>query len=504
MRFIPISCTLLLLLNILSCSNILNVPKDQKILKDSIYGIKIDLSKPWLNKCERVHGSIGLTAEVYIPSKNETPKNDFDNIYPYSRIKVCNIIGSFSERKNIIYEGDPNFSRKKNTFVEIPKFYSKRFIEAGFEYILISEKKISGFSLDPSFIEEGKELEHIYIGAYHSSIENGVLYSVSGSTPLTDKTIGEFRNLTRKNGEGFALFDFRTLSSIQTLFLIEFANKNSQSVLGDGMVGLDQPHGKYPYMEMKNSNCFIIKTNATIVLDRYWTGMNISIDKGEKGILTVRKCTNIQIDFPENGLHTICFDGSPIDINIRDSYGASAQNSGLTDSIILSGRTNQNGSSTNNTDKCAIKYRGIENLWGNVWHMLDGIYIDNLMPKIGMNIADYSDFSTKYVPLNSKCPPFENNGGIDDKIGNISKMLFDDIFPVSYIPSEVGGPQSDKNNGYGDYFYSFSNGKYIPVHGGGWDHYFRAGLYCMRFWYVSNSKWYLYGSRMIYKPLILQ
>lgn len=466
-----------------------------------IYGIRIDLSKPELNECERVYSSLGLKSEIYIPNISTNPKNDFDNIYPFSKIKVCNIEADAFGSKSIVYEENTSFSRKLDTYVQIPKFYTARFRENGFDYILLSENKIPGFSVDVSFVENDKEVENIYVAAYESSLNNGVLFSNSGSLPTVDKTLSEFRNLTKKKGKGFSLLDFRMLSTIQTLFLIEFANKNSQEVLGDGLVGMEQPYGYYLQNEIKRANSFIVNRDIKDFLKKYWVGMNICFNIQNSNNVVVRKITNIQTNYPHKDLITIYFDGDKLDITSKDSYGAFAQNTGLSDYFSQSGRSAQNGTQSKGTDICAIKYRGIENIWGNVWEILDGIYLDNLIPKIGMNINEYSDFSKTYKTANIICPLLEKNGNYEDAFGNISEMYFDETTPFAYLPSKNNNPECNYKRGYGDYFYSKNSGQYLAIHGGGWDHYFRAGLFCMRFWATPTSKWYLYGCRMAYKPI---
>lgn len=57
-----------------------------------------------------------------------------------------------------------------------------------------------------------------------------------------------------------------------------------------------------------------------------------------------------------------------------------------------------------------------------------------------------------------------------------------------------------QNNSYGDaYYFKKANSIAVEVHGGGFDHYERAGLFMHRCWNNVNSKWYLEGSRMQFK-----
>jgi len=57
-----------------------------------------------------------------------------------------------------------------------------------------------------------------------------------------------------------------------------------------------------------------------------------------------------------------------------------------------------------------------------------------------------------------------------------------------------------RNGNFGDYYY-LSRKATCYVHGGGFDHYWRCGLFTLRGWATDSAKWYLYGSRLIFKPM---
>jgi hypothetical protein len=63
-----------------------------------------------------------------------------------------------------------------------------------------------------------------------------------------------------------------------------------------------------------------------------------------------------------------------------------------------------------------------------------------------------------------------------------------------------GVSQSLRNGNFGDYYY-LSTEATCYVHGGGFDHYWRCGLFTLRGWSAESHKWYLYGSRLIFKPM---
>jgi hypothetical protein len=455
-----------------------------------IYGIKLDLTKPYLNICERINCSKNLTTEIKTNKLGSYIISDFDTIYPYSQMRLCNLIKT-DKTISVIYSNHNQFSRTNNTFVEIPKFYTSRFRYNNFEYFLITKDSIPGFSLDPSFKKNGEKIENIYIATYESSLVNGELSTISQEYPLINQTIEDFRTLANKSG--FNLIDYKALNTIQLLFLVEFANKNSQKILGDGMVGLTQPSNIYPFRNENESNSLILKDTEQFILDHYWINMNICFDKEDTNNIIVRKITNIKTNYPQKGLHTIYFDGEKVNITTKDAFGAFAQNSGLTDIITNSGRSIQNGLDINKTDKCSIKYREIENLWGNVWEFIDGISLNNLYPEISL------DNPNTYIKINIPMPCNESNGTINSTSGYIANMIFDINHPNLLLPESIGSSSCDYNNGFGDYFYSSKESRYYLIFGGGWDHYYRAGLFCMRFWGTQKTKWYLYGSRMMYK-----
>src|SRR5690606_24540470 len=103
-----------------------------------VYGVRwrviADEEAEYHLPCERVEKAAGMEA------------SDFDAVFPWSAIQRCEVRGQ--------------------VMVEIPKHYTRRHVSDGYEYRLISAEKRPGFYVDPAFVENGKELEKIYVGAY--------------------------------------------------------------------------------------------------------------------------------------------------------------------------------------------------------------------------------------------------------------------------------------------------------------------------------------------------
>ena len=75
--------------------------------------------------CERLGNAVGLIANAHKGS-TQSVRNDFDNIYPWSDIKTCNID---ADGNVLAYLGEPSFARdgtNGDVMVEIPKFYYRR------------------------------------------------------------------------------------------------------------------------------------------------------------------------------------------------------------------------------------------------------------------------------------------------------------------------------------------------------------------------------------------
>lgn len=185
----------------------------------------------------------------------------FDNIYPWAGIRRCvlNDLGQI-----VAYYGEAGFVEDGSTgqvMVRIPKFYYRAESFADGYRWYISPKPQGGFRVHPAFIRNGVEKDCIYISAYE-----GCLYDVSASSYITnDAQVADFtagtgdklssiagakpcsgltqnltlpyaRILAHNRGSGWELQDFLTSSAIQLLYLIEYANFNSQATIGRGVV----------------------------------------------------------------------------------------------------------------------------------------------------------------------------------------------------------------------------------------------------------------------------
>jgi len=136
------------------------------------------------------------------------------------------------------YQGDAGFSRTPasgDVMVEIPKFWYKIDSTPGGNLdIYIASGPTDGYSVSPAHCdrEDGKgEREKVYVGAYTSNSE---YRSISGNASLVSKTRAEFRTGHSGRGAGYCTIDFATWWTIAMLYLVEYANTDSQSSVGRG------------------------------------------------------------------------------------------------------------------------------------------------------------------------------------------------------------------------------------------------------------------------------
>ena len=158
----------------------------------------------------RTDEAVGMTATASVGTVSG--HSDFDSCYPWSGIQ-----------RLTLSTGD--------VIVKIPKFWFQRYREGDIEYIRIADKPTDGFELHKAYKRGGKEVDCIYVGAHKTSDNNK---SVPGASPQVSQTRATMRNNARAKGDGWGLLDIDTLSAIQMLMLVEFADNNMQDAIGRG------------------------------------------------------------------------------------------------------------------------------------------------------------------------------------------------------------------------------------------------------------------------------
>ncbi len=122
-----------------------------------------------------------------------------------------------------------------NVMVEIPKFWYKYENVSGVHKWLISDAAQTGYEVHPAFIRGGVEKSFRYYCAYQGYTLGTKLISGSGRVPTATKTCATFRTEAVANGTGWSQIDWNLLIAVQLLYLVEYANFNTQAMLGQGI-----------------------------------------------------------------------------------------------------------------------------------------------------------------------------------------------------------------------------------------------------------------------------
>ena len=351
-----------------------------------IMGVKRQISSS-ATAWERTDGSVGMVANA--THDGTAVQNNFDTAPIYADIITVDISANGNINRKY---GDADFSFTNPVgyiVTYFPEFWYKRWQADGWEYIQISNIEQQGFEYSEPF----------YIGRYDASGSSSAVTCKSGQAPFTSVSITSLRTYSRNIGSGWGQIDIWRWSMLQILYLVEYADYNSQNTLGYGV------------------------------------------------------CSGSKV------------------------------NSGQCDSLGMKSGT------TNNDKKHAVIYRGVENIFGNIYQWLDGINIGT-GPKswVCKNRSQYASDKT--------ASPYVQVGYTEaSSNGYIKTMGYDANNPAIQRATAVGG--SD-NTYCPDYFYSTAG--YSVFVGG----YCSSDLYC-GLWYAvysssSNASTHI-GGRLLFIPV---
>lgn len=150
----------------------------------------------------------------YVANGSHPGSSPFDNLMPWKGMEIVTI--------------------SDNSLVKIPKFWYKITTNGSSIKFQIADKATSGFNVSPAHQDRGDgvgERDYIYVGRYHSI---SGYKSQSGAQPLVNITRATGRTNIKNLGTGFYLWDYATLVTIWLLYIVEFANWNSQTCIGYG------------------------------------------------------------------------------------------------------------------------------------------------------------------------------------------------------------------------------------------------------------------------------
>ena len=451
------------------------------------YGVCYDMNTK-NPKLTRLGDAKYLRAEIANGADDTDIVNDFDKIYPWSDIKRCTMADDATITS---YEGDPEYTENGSmgqVMTEIPEHYEMKYISeaTGKMYYYVSREKLN---------EHYKYVPTKYIGSF-------LVSGIAADTEIGDSCGGNYyswlfknteaRSIATARGENWHLFDIWDYETIKTLFLIEFATLDSQSLFDGSDIENTFDVTLYPNEEcmkdvLSESN-EIADTEFEITSfvsseDVYCIGDEVQFE-------CISNNTPDELDFTESTERDTFYyavrkiiAAEPIDRELYPDY-PDAIRYYISGNAVTIGKSiwsfcnfNRNGQANEIKassgkilylgNEIASIWRGIENftsLETLIW--LDGIlcyqgryYVCDDVNKYANTIYAHDEYGNtteryQYHALSFECP----------KTGYISKMGYDEATGLT-MPIETGGTS---DTGYCDNFaISTNKGYIIPVAFGG-------------------------------------
>lgn len=399
---------------------------------------------------------------------------DVNRFNVYKMMKRCNVDVDGTIK---CYYGESEYKEdgsNGDVMVYLKKFYYKReILEAspigdtvgGYhikkEVCSISDYHLSDYKCHPLFENEaGNEVDYVLVSAFE-----GCAYDVSASEfNLTDAQNVDFtastgdklmsvadakpmsglsqtgctryncEQIAKNKGAGWHQWNVKLASALQMLYLVEFG-PNSQILTGKGVVS---------YTDMSAYNC------------ASYTGSTVGNSTG-----------NATTTYSE-----IAGEGS------SQTYTAGSKNPHTNAGFV------------------SVSYRGIENIWGNIWSFISGMNIWGNGTMRG---------GQPYICKNFNYAESKNSGnyegvGFTSISGYIKYFGFGkEDYDWLFIGSNTGGSE---NGMIGDYHWTVTNldGYRIARLGGRWVANSQAGIFN---WYLANgvdSRYSDFGARVMFVP----
>ena len=218
-----------------------------------IYGVQWDGTST--TALTRTDAAAGFTNPV--PAVNNgTGSSPFDNLLPWSG--MTRITDSVA-----------------GELVAIPKFWYK-FTKSGNTLKLqIADGQVDGFFVSPAHADRGDgngERDIVYVGRYHCASN---YKSTTGVAQKTNIVCSTARTNIHKLGAAIWQFDYAMRLTIQMLYLVEFADWNSQTKIGYGCFasGSKENNGQTDAMQYHTGTTAANRTTYGFTQYRYIEGL---------------------------------------------------------------------------------------------------------------------------------------------------------------------------------------------------------------------------------------
>lgn len=397
-------------------------------------------------------------------AENLSAGADFDTLYCFGGRKLCNVA---DDGKIVAWYGDADYAEDGSNgqvMVYQPKFYYKvvpiktEAIDGGIGYHLrnanyyISDSPHPGFKLHPAFYDaNGEEIDYFLTGAYE-----GCLYDTSESAYITDDA----------QVMAVAQDKFSSIAGVKP------ASGLTQQLTRPNVETMAQNRGSGFHGDLIK---LVSAEQLLMMIELGTMNFQTAISSGVSGISDSPNTTN-------NSSLT----GSTASIGNGTGRAASTINE-------------KNGTTTTETaeNKIAMRWRGKENFYSNIWKFVYGVNIWGNGSMNGGQPYICNDFSFAESRNNQN---YEDAGfTVANAARYISAMGYSTKCDWLFMPSETLGNSSLP---VGDYTWVAANlnGYRIAQLGGSWAGGVADGGFCWALTYSVGSRYRNVGGRLVYVP----
>lgn len=401
--------------------------------------------------------------------------------------KIVATEGSYEFEK---YKDDDEYDA--DVFTMFPKGYGRRYIDGeGNEYRHVSDKRLSDYVPSPLHFVEGTEYSVVGITKYGWCDDgNGGICSRAGKPKRVSISWQDFEKKSVARGTGVHAMSFADVTWLQHLGCIKYANRNWQSVVGNGVMNGYLTKEKCCTVS-QDSAASIIVANDTAKDFAAGDAIYFSSTSMSSGIYT-RKILSIA-DYDENN-KVINVDGSAFKTTAGASgFYRAVSYSGGCDTVLgldgeISGGTN---------GRKSVLTLGIENFYANDWKLLGnafrqgaGLYINPTPLTAPTRPSSVEDALAKgWIKFDVDFAPTS---------GYVNELSYSSSYPLISIPKTVGGNSAKPVS---DYYYINSNTDLKIVRfGGALDDGLNAGPFSVNLYSWLGDGWFNFGAFGVYRP----
>jgi len=285
--------------------------------------------------------------------------------------------------------------------------------------------------ISPYPLKDYVKVQRNATGRYLGSVASNKLLSVSGVMPTTGKTRAQFRSYAAARGAGWSQVYYSAYADIFWLYLIEYADFNSQLKLGDGATNASSTdwaayNSYYPVLNNGVGNGLGNRSGSIPFTITDWY-RGITTGAGSNKCIATGRFSSWNASYVGMTIKNIATNATALivskDTNDQISIDADIFTASGQGFVILNSTF---------TSQAAV-YRGIEHIFGQIWSFIDGININ------------YIDDNNRLAYICSSPLFFADNTATNYILaGNISanEGYVKSLIPGHILPESVGGSSS--------------------------------------------------------------